>query len=152
MILRVVLSVLLSTALVGVSLPAIDQAALEATDTRVQADLRQFQSAVQTLPQQTDPVGPDDALIHQTITLTLPEKSWTSAPLEYVQIEPTRTGGILRWQVNGGHEHTIFVEKVPIQTPESATGIHLTKPGTHRLSLTLVERNEERVVVLRRLP
>lgn len=152
MILRVVLSVLLSTALVGVSLPAIDQAGVESSDARVQAELGHLRTAIQTLPQKTDPVHSEAMATHQTITLTLPEKTWTSAPVEYVVIEPTATGGRLRWKVEDGHEHTIFLQKASIQTPGNSTEMQLTTPGTHRLSLTLVEQRGSPVVVVRHLP
>ncbi|WP_336361092.1 DUF7311 family protein [Haladaptatus sp. ZSTT2] len=69
MILRVVLALLLATALVAVSLPAIERASVESTETQLRATMSQFQTAIETLPERTDPVSPERALTNQTLTL-----------------------------------------------------------------------------------
>ncbi|WP_332898332.1 DUF7311 family protein [Haladaptatus sp. CMSO5] len=152
MILRVVLATLLATALVAVSLPAIERASVESTETQLRATMSQFQTAIETLPERTDPVSPERALTHQTLTLRLPERAWTRARVSSVRIAPTPTGGVLRWQVSAGAVHTVFIEGVPLKTPAQPDGIQLTEPGTHRLALTLETHDGTPAVAVRRLP
>ncbi|WP_338727724.1 hypothetical protein [Haladaptatus sp. DJG-WS-42] len=152
MILRVVLAALLATALVAVSLPAAERASIESTETQMRATMSHFQTAIEMLPAQTDPVSPEQSLTHHTITLRLPERTWTSARISHVIIEPTATGGVLRWQVSDGQPHALFIEGVCVETPGHPEGIEIVEPGTHRLGLTLETRTETTVVTVRRLP
>jgi len=80
---RVVLAVVLTTALLGASLPAIDEARRDHTETTVGTELRAIERVATDLLNTDDPTE-DGA--RRVIEIRLPARSWSDAGVDAVTI------------------------------------------------------------------
>lgn len=130
-----VLSVLLAVALVGASLPAVDDARHTSADAAGQRVTDRLHDAATTLAAHSDPGG------RRPLTLSLPARSWTAAPVEL------RVGdGSVRWRVGDG---TWSARRVPVPVVVPG-GPLVLDGGIHRLVLAVERRDGTPVVVVRR--
>lgn len=146
---RAVLCVVLAVALVAVSIPAIDAARRDHTETLVRLELREFTQAARNLLETDDPVRGAGA--RRIVVLSLPEESWSDAGVDSVTIETgwNGSGGHLTWAVKGGRRQTRRLQDVPIHTVRGDP-IVLKSAGKHRLVLTLDGTAAEPFVTVRR--
>lgn len=145
---RVVLAVVLATALIGVSLPAIDDARRDHTETVVRAELTQVERAATDLLQTDDPA--DDGA-RRVVTVRFPTKSWTDAGVDDVTMAASQdgSGGRFTWTVEGGPERVRPVPEIPLRTADGDP-LRLAESGRHRLVLTLDGNRTAPVVTVRR--
>lgn len=145
---RVVLAVVLTTALLGASLPAIDDARRDHTDAAIRAELRTVERAATSLLETDDPT--DDGA-RRVVTVRLPTRSWTDARTEEVTIGPATDGrgGRFSWTVAGGTRQVRRLAEVPLRTPDGDP-VSLTGTGRKRLVLSLDGSSAEPVVTVRR--
>lgn len=158
--LRAVMAVVLATALLATSMPALDAARRDHTAGAVRAELDRFETAVADLQAREEAVPPGTAGARRVVTVSLPARSWTDAGVAYVAFggsprDPEsveRERAEIAWQVRGG---PLTKDRIPGAVVEPATGgcepLVLRESGAHRLALSLVERGGRRVVVVRRL-
>lgn len=160
MTVRVVLTVALVVALLGVTLPAVDAAGLERSETQVQVAADGLLGEARALAAGSDAAPGDVAAARRTVALDLPTRGFASAPLRSFRIEaPTvdnerNTSAATRparvtWRVEGGGQHARRVADVALRL-ETAGPLRIDAGGTHRLVLSLVAVEDRRVVVVRR--
>lgn len=107
--LRVVLAVAMAAALLAASLPAVETARVHYGDEQTVGELEALEAAATTLAERNDPPPPGVAGPRRTVTLSLPEGTWSAAGLERLRIDPdTRSESYtpVRWRVDGGTGQT----------------------------------------------
>lgn len=146
---RVVVAVVLTTALLGVSFPAIDDARRDHSETAVRAELDAVERAATDLLATDDPAA-DGA--RRIVVLQLPTRSWTDAGTEEVTIGAARngSGGRVTWLVDDDSTRRVrYLPDVPIRTDTDARALTLTESGRHRLVLALEGDATDPVVTVR---
>jgi hypothetical protein len=146
---RVVLAVVLASALVAVVLPPMDDARREwaATFFTVQVDsIERTADALIATDEPTDGIG-----ARRVVTLRLPARHLTNAGVECVTFAPVAAGdyGRVSWRVHGGRTSSRSLS-VPLATTDDEPLV-LDEPGHHRLVLALAGRPGAPVVVVRQL-
>lgn len=141
--LRVVLARLLAVAVVGASVPAVDSARVEATDSRLRGELTSVRAAVADLLVRDDPTRGPGA--RRVLTVRLPHRSWGQAGTARVALG----GDVLAWRARSGSRHTLRLP-ARLRTTDEADALVLRRPGRHRLVLALVPDDGEPVVTVRR--
>lgn len=144
---RVVLAVVLTTALLGVSLPAIDDARRGHTETTVGTELREIERAATGLLDTDDPAE-DGA--RRVVTVHLPARSWSDAGVDAVTIGQSRagSGGRFTWSAEGGTRLVRRLPEIPLRT-DGGDAVTLDAPGRHRLVLSLDGTRTDPVVTVR---
>ena len=167
--LRVVFTVALAVAVLGVATPAVEYAGVERSDTQVRAVVETLTERARTLAAAEDALPPGERPARRTVEVTLPSGGFASAQLRSFSIGPppaaTRdaTGGAtgvrdrrpgpattqFAWRVAGGTRHTVRVDGIRIRA-SAPGGLTLAGGGDHLLVLRLVEREGDRVVLVSR--
>lgn len=130
--LRVVLVVAITAALLAVVVPAMESAAIERADTAVRAELDRLESATTRLARHNDPT-PHGPGARTELTLRLPEESWGSAGVERLALpREDRPGSVVRWRVSGGAERTRRLSGPPVVADD------LDSLGSGRVRVRLV--------------
>lgn len=146
--LRVVVAVALATALLGVSMPAVQTARVDYAHGRVDTELETLAMTATRLQERNDPSPPGIGGARRTIELHLPGATWTSAALAYLAV-PGPSGnlppGTVRYRVADGRNRTRSTG-VPLVGPPG--GLRITG-GRHRLVLEYTQREGKPVVVVR---
>ena len=149
---RAVLAVALAVALVGASLPAVEDARADRTDRRLAAATDRIERAATSLADGDDGTPPDVAGARRTVAVEFPRRSLTAAPAEFLRIEESGSGSnaTVAYALPGRPTERRTIAGVEIRTPDGP--IVLREAGVHRLALTLVRPIGERraVVVVRR--
>lgn len=160
---RVVFAVVITIALIGVSLPAMDHGASVRTDEHLRTDLVDVERAAIDLlaNDEIPPAGEPGA--RRSVPVTVPERSLTWAAVDYVAI-----GGSLETDVPRDHRQYVLAYRVSgrsesivhLQVPiRPATGdgepLVLRGSGDHDLLFTLErtddsEGDDGAIVVVRR--
>lgn len=158
--LRVVVAVALATAMLAVSLPAIDGASADRTSVIVRAEVDTLETAVRDLKTGDGAVPEGISGARRVVTVRLPARGWTSTRLEYLaigsRIDPSRAEQnetAFAWRVESGPVQTRRLPGIQIEHADGDGDdpLVLREPGPHRLALTLVEHAGNRSVVVRRL-
>ncbi len=145
---RAVLATLLAVALVGASLPAIDEGRRDHAETVVGTELDRVERAAGDLLASDDPT---DVGARRVITLNLPTRSWADADVDAVTIRGGRDAPAARftWRVAGGQRRVRNLPDLPLRTPDGDP-LPLESAGRHRLVLSLDGPRTAPVVTVRR--
>ncbi|MEA5387713.1 hypothetical protein VB773_17595 [Haloarculaceae archaeon H-GB2-1] len=148
---RAVLAVVLAVALLGVSLPALDEARVKRTDVRVGSELEGLADEMRLLQRGDAAVPSGTPGARVATTFSVPHRSWAAAGVEFVSLSTT-DGGRARfgWRADGGRRHVQRVPDVRLSVAGPSDSLVLTTGGRHRLHLRLVRTDSERVVVVAR--
>lgn len=146
--LRVVLAVVLASALLGATLPLVERARVGHSEAQVSSELDRLETAATDLADRNDPVPANRTGARRTLTLRLPENSWARAGVSRLTVGPASAPKPLRWQVDGGDVHHSRLADGLIVGP--ADGLELGSGGRKRVVLTLEQRGGEPSVVIRR--
>jgi len=156
--LRAVMAVTLATALLAVSMPAIDGARADRADASARAAAERIESAARDLQATDGAVPPGTAGARRVVTVRLPERTWTSERLQFLAVGGRPDSPVahdrtaVAWQVPG---RTLQLRNCPGIRLEHRDGdddpLVLREPGRHRLVLRLVRVNGTRIVTVRRL-
>jgi len=146
---RAVLAIVLTTALLGASLPAIDDARRDHTEATVRTELDQFEQAAARLLATDDPVTGDGA--RRIVRLTVPAKRWSDAGVDSLTIDGWQNGlaGRITWTPTTGSQRVRRLPDVPLRTPGPGP-LTLDTAGTYRLVLSLDGTETRPVVTVRR--
>lgn len=128
---RLVLAVLLSTAIVATALPAIERGQRQRADTLATDELTDFRDAVDRFAVANDPAPSGTRGASQVLTVRVPD-----GVTFYVG------GDGLTWR-RGAYDRRIYSE------PALAGNVTLEGPGRYRLQLSLVDDGGATVVVRR---
>lgn len=157
--LRVVVSVVLAAALLGVAQPAVEDARETAAERAVERELVAVERAVADLRSEAAvPYGQPGA--RRVVVLDLPERSFGSAGVEYVAIGglPAGDGGgnLLAYEVADRPPNTVRID-ADLRVERSRGGVRwladdplvLRTGGRHRLAFVPVRHDGQKVVVVR---
>ncbi len=146
---RAVLAVAVATALVGVAMPAIEDARLEASDRLVRGELAAIERAGESLlaADETTP----SAGSRRVVTVDLPASTWRSAGVDRLAIHGIEQGAdtgvaAVTYRLDGRQRRVTL--GVPLHTDD---GPLVLDDGSHRLVLEMAERDGRRVVAIRRV-
>jgi len=144
--LRAVLVVAVTAALLAVSLPVVDSARVDYAETRVADELDRIERAAETLAAENDPVDHGETPARRVLPLRLPVESWASAGVSRFDLPEGES--TVTWSVgdSGTHRRRLADGLVVGQSG----GLQLDGSGPQRLVLTLRQRNGEAVVVASR--
>lgn len=146
---RAVLAVVLSVALVGASLPAIEDVRRERATADVERQVDRLETAARTLLRTEDATRGPGA--RRTMTVVLPERTWSRASISSLHVrELQRARGLaISWQVAGAGNRSRLVAGLPLALASNGS-VRLGGPGRHRTVLALQRRDGRRVVTIRR--
>lgn len=159
--LRVVFTVALAVAVLGVAMPAVEYAGVQRSDTRVRAVVDTLTERARTLAAAEEALPPGERPARRTVDVSLPSGGFASAPLRSftVRAPPNPSHGDdvaatgskttqFAWRVAGGTRHTVRVDGVRIRTRPG--DLQLAGGGDVVLVLRLVEWDGDRVVRIHR--
>lgn len=145
--LRTVLAVALSLALLAVSLPLIDAARVAHADGTVERSLDRLDRAAASLLDASDPVPAGVSGARRRLTVRVPVETWASAGLDRLSIPAVGSDIPLSWRVDGGDTQS-YVPSAPLVGPPG--GLTLRDVGQTTLLLRLRRRDGRPVVVVTR--
>lgn len=159
---RAVMAVVLATALLATSVPAVETARREYSDGRVDAEVLTLERAIRDVHARDVAVRDRTAGPRRVVTVRLPPRSWQSAPIEYVAIGGPKARSIpagdavdVTWKLAGSpaHEHRVPGVRVVGSgaNHRSSDPLILSEPGTHRLVVSKQRAENETVVTVSRL-
>jgi hypothetical protein len=141
-----VLAVVVGSALLGASMPAIDSGRVDHTDATVARQLETISARLQAMVARDDPTVAPGATLRTDVSL--PHRSFTKASVTTLIFECSEGGTVARWRVgDGGWTHRRLVG-LPVWT--DAGSLTLRSPGTHRLVFGYRFVDDRRVVTVRR--
>lgn len=148
---RVVLVVALSVALLGVALPAIDDARTERTATRLDATAERLDRASTDIADSEDPTEPGAAGARRVVPFRLRERSPSDAGAAYLSIGGTPNGSgqrdVVAYRVRGSTARVLDVG-VDLRTPDGP--VVFRAAGRHRAVFGLVRDDDGLGVVVGR--
>ncbi|MHB9288389.1 hypothetical protein ACKVMT_15270 [Halobacteriales archaeon Cl-PHB] len=144
--LRAVLAVAITAALLAVSLPTVDSARVDHAETLVAEELDRLETAAERLAAENDPTGPGQPAARRVLRLRLPAESWGSTGVDRLHLPGD--GSTVTWQVAGGGTHHRRIADGHLVG--QAGGLRLGGSGSQRIVLVFRERHGESVVVAAR--
>lgn len=145
MTIRVAVTVLLALAILGASLPAIEEARVQHADARVAAELDRLERVATGLAAENDVVPRRPA--RTAVTLHLPRGSWTTRALARLSVPRAPNATDVSWTVEGGTDRGAQFSEVALVAPD---GLTLRTGGRQRVALELRRQGDRRVVIVRR--
>ncbi len=159
MTVRVALAVLLAAALVGASLPVVEDARVRATDEAARGSAHAVADAARDLARESDPV-PGTAGARRTVEISVPRRSLARADLAYLVVggrpgdpdpRDTPRSDVVAYRVRGGPERVVRVP-VALRVVRNGTvqpdGTPLVLHGDVRLTLHLTLLDGRPVVLV----
>lgn len=120
--LRVVLAAVLATAVLGASLPAVEDARADRTATALDASIAELSASGSALAVGND--APSDPAVAptRTVAFSLPRPTWTAAAVEYVAVGgspggPGNRSAVTYATEGGGEARRLLSVPVPVRTP-----------------------------------
>lgn len=147
MILRLVVGVVLTAALLAVASPMLAIGAADAADSSVERQFQALEERLETMVETNDPTAGPGA--RHVTELTLPERSLTSAGVSRLRFHSRAGVGLATWRVGDGHTSSTRLAPVPIRSDGGA--FVLREPGPHRLVFELRNQEGETVLTVHRL-
>lgn len=135
---RIVLAVALSTALLGIALPSAERADGDRNAALATAQLDRIAESAARLAAENDPVAPDETPASTTITLDPPEPAFADRGGRFRIVD-----GELRWEPLSGRTESV-VPSVPIRVEDPVVAAERT-----RVRLTLVRVDGGSIVRIR---
>lgn len=148
MILRIVLAVALTTALLATATPAIALAGADRSDGRVDRQLSALSDELETMVATDDPTTAEGA--RHVVELRLPDRSLTSSAVTRLRFYSREGVGVATWRVGDRATHSTRLAGAPLRAAGGGA-LTLREPGTHRLVFALRSRDGETVLTVRRL-
>ena len=148
MILRVVLAVVLTTALLAIAAPAMADAGASRADSAMHRQLGALADDLGTMVETDDPTVGRGA--RHVAELRLPDRSLTSAAVTRVHFSSREGVALASWRVGDGTTGHTRLAGVPVRAVGGGA-LTLREPGPHRLVFRLRSRAEEPVLTVKRL-
>lgn len=134
---RVVLAVVLTTALLGIGLPNAERADRERNAALATAELESVSDTAARLAAENDPVAPDRNPAATTVIIDVPEPTFADGGRVRLRDDE------LRWEPTGGRNHTVD-PSVPFRVEAP-----LVAAGQIRVRLSFVRLDDRPVVFAR---
>lgn len=144
---RYVVAIILTVALIGVGLAGIDYAAGANSDQRVTASVTDFEDAAVSLLQ-SDELPPEGHLgPRRWVTVEMPDRSLTEKPVRHFEIRRVNDDhSVVAYRIGGGATQTRTIE-VPITNVTGGNVVELGGGRDHELRLSLVRDDDDRALV-----
>lgn len=147
MILRIVLAVALTAALLAVAVPAMSLAGADRADGALDRQLRTLSAELETMVATDDPtVGPGARHVAE---LRLPERTLTSAGHTRLRFYTREGVALATWRVGDRATSSTRLAGVPFGVDGGEFAIR--EPGIHRLVFELRAQDGDPVLTVRRL-
>jgi hypothetical protein len=146
-ILRVVLAVVLTTALLAVAAPAVADAGASRADRAVARQVGALSEALETMVETDDPTAGRGA--RHVTSVRLPDRSLTSAAITRLRVHSRDDVALASWHVGARHSSKRLAP-VPVRAAGGGT-LTLREPGIHRLAFELRLRAGAVVLTVNRL-
>ncbi|RXK48480.1 DUF7311 family protein [Halorientalis pallida] len=161
--LRVLVAVVLASALLAAGLPGIELAARERSEATLTAEADRLRTAIADLRHRESAVGAAVGA-RRVVTVEIPARARTAAGgatlalggVPWESRSDGRSAVDLAWRIDGG---PITTRRLPgLRVVHYRDGrirdepLVLEAPGEHRLALTRIERGGRRLLAVRRLP
>lgn len=147
MTVRATLTVALAVALLGASLPAVETARIQHSESRVVTEIQRLERTGTALGAENDVVETGQPA-RTGFTLRLPSRSWGERGIEQFRLLPACATRDVVWTVRGGSERSHRFSTVRLSGP--ADGLVISDGGRSRLVLELRREGDRRTVVARR--
>jgi len=156
---RVLFTVALAVAVLGVVTPEIQAVGVERADTKTGAAVERLVEAARSLAAGNDALAPARGPARRVVDLDLPSGGVASTPLRSLTVGPPAAGGDhaegedttaatqVTWRVAGGRRHVRQVAGLGVR-PASGERFELARGGHQRLVLRLVTRRGRRIVTI----
>lgn len=131
---RAVLAIALAVALLGVSLPVVEEAGRTHSDARVSDQLDRVESAAKALRARSAATR-QGVTARRTLSLSLPERTWAHPGLARLTVPPPGERAAVTWRVEGGPEHSRRLLGGDVVGPPG--GLTLRGGGTREVALLL---------------
>lgn len=141
---RVVLAVLLTIALLAAVTPAVDEGRERRTAIHLDRVVDRVERAARSLRAHEDPTRPDVAGARRIVRFRLPERSWTAVGAS-LRIDGDRDR--IGYRLDGGYTHGTRLRGLDLRTPNGP--VVFEGSNRHRLELSLVRSDGVGVVVTR---
>lgn len=154
---RVVVVVALTTALVAASLPAVADARADRTDAELRTAGERVRRAAAALWTHEDATRPGVGGARRVVSVRLPRASWSTARVGWFAVgggplpEAGAAGGgsrnrsLVAYRVRGGTTRRLRLPGASVRTPDGP--VVLREAGVHRVRLRLVRHGGRAVVV-----
>lgn len=147
MILRLVVGVVLTAAILAVATPMLSVGATDSADSSVTRQVDALSDRLETMVDTNDPTrGPGARHVTE---LHLPKRSLASAGIATVRIHSRSGVGLATWRVDNEQSTSRRLTSVPIQA--SGDGLVLRESGVHHLVFGLRSQEGKTVLRVRRL-
>jgi hypothetical protein len=147
-VIRAVLAVAVATALLGVAIPALEDARSDRSVRLVRGEVAAIERAADSLLA-ADETAPGRGA-RRVVEVSLPEGSWSDADVDELGIRgsvgTSRTTSTVRYRVDGGSSRTLGVD-APLYTPDGVVAV--PGDGTARVVLELVRVEGRPAVAVR---
>lgn len=141
---RVVLAVLLTVALLAAVTPAVDEGRETRTAIHLDRATDRIERAARSLRAHEDPTPPGVGGARRLVSVRLPERSWTAVDAS-LWIDGERD--LIGYRLGDGPPHRTRVRGLDLQTPDGS--VVFEGSGRRRLVLSLVRSDGVGVVVTR---
>jgi hypothetical protein len=141
-VIRAVLAVLLTVALLAAVTPAVDEGRERRTAIHLDRVVDRIDRAAQSLRAHDDPTAPDVAGARRIVGVRLPERSWTAIGAR-LWIDGERD--VIGYRLDGGRTRRTRLPGVDLRTPDGR--VVLDGGSRRRLELSLVRDDGIGVVV-----
>lgn len=147
---RTILTVTLAVAILAAALPAIEDAQRQRTETTLAGDLQGVRAAAAALATSEDAISPPAPGARRVVTVHIPERGVAAAAVDRVRIGPDR----LTYRIVEGSSGTVRFPsdvRIVVHPYGDREVLTLTRPGRHRLCLSLRYTNATRTIHIERL-
>lgn len=138
---RYVVAVLLTTAVVGVGFTAIEEASAVRGETQLDGEIAAIERAAVSLLEHDDPTPGDATRARRVVDLDLPSDGFASSGVDTLVFEP-RTGTnrtVVRYQIAGRAEKRLLLDAVLVSATAGERALDLSgRDGSLTLVLALV--------------
>ncbi|WP_339106411.1 hypothetical protein [Haloterrigena salinisoli] len=151
---RYVLAAVLALALLAAAVPALEYGAAMNTERTLDAGVEELDRAATSLVSNDDPTPDTHPDPRRVVTVSLPERSLTTAGVDHFEVVPHEDGDFsaARYVLKDGTTRTATIdERIVWLEPTEREPIELDGSGKRELVLTLeTDANDEPIVVAQR--
>ncbi|MEF8856144.1 MAG: hypothetical protein V5A16_01845 [Haloplanus sp.] len=141
---RVVLAVLLTVAVLAAVTPAVDEGRAARTAIHLDDATERIERAAESLRAHEDPTRPGVAGARRIVRFQLPDRSWTAVGAR-LWIDGERN--LIGYRLDGRRSHRVTLRGLDLRTPDGP--VVFEDSGRYRLVLSLVRSDGVGVVISR---
>ncbi|MFC7073749.1 hypothetical protein ACFQJ7_07690 [Halovenus rubra] len=146
---RYVLAVLLTTALLGIGLIAVQEVAVVRTETQVEGAITDIERAAVSLLAYDDPVSGDIPPPRRVLDIEIPPGGFTTEDIETLRFEPVTESNwtAVRYKIDGRPTNTVFLDVPLVNAADDTATLDISGSSSLTLVLELVSDSGHKPVV-----